>query len=370
MSLKKPENPLRPLIFWASVVYLIVLCGVLYALEHCGERQWFLGALLYLPAEGWLLPLMILVPLALLVRPSVCLLHVAAVVAVYFGYQGLSAGIVAEASGDTPTLTVVTANIGQRRMRALEEFLYEKDADIIVFQEAKYPERRAQWQLPDFYYGDESEFTIASRYPITQSGVVPGLNFRGHPVAAWFELDYGGQPIVVYSVHMPTPRPFLRQMASGGFMSAVLSCGGFLNDDFRHDCRDYWKTRFELGRGLLAALKNERRPLIVAGDFNTPDHGALYKLFAADFTDSFAAAGSGSGKTFPANAHGYASQIGPWMRLDYLFAGREWRPLACEVEPFAAAQHLSVMAKYELIGGEEKPAVAQADEAGQLGETW
>src|ERR1051325_10267145 len=105
-------RPLRFLITWVSVFYLLVLAGVLYGLDHCTERQWVLGALIYLPREGWLLPLVVLLPLGLMLRPAVCLLHAAAVALFFFGFDHSHATpLTARAASSRPALTVVTANL-------------------------------------------------------------------------------------------------------------------------------------------------------------------------------------------------------------------------------------------------------------------
>ena len=213
MSKKSRKSPGR-LVFLMSVLYLLALCGVLYSLEHCTEQQWYLGALLYLPPEGWLLPLVILLPLALLTRPAVCLLHVTAMAVVYLGYMdarafGREPNEVALQVNSNDVLTVITANIGQRRVKNLQPFLDRQQADVIAFQEVVYPPKAFLKTYPDYDVRVEGQFTLASKLPIMNSGIVPDPTFEGRPVAAWFELNYGDRPVVIYSVHMPTPRSFL-----------------------------------------------------------------------------------------------------------------------------------------------------------------
>lgn len=347
----KSFRPLRFLVTWTSVIYLLALAGVLYGLEHCSERQWFLGALIYLPREGWLLPLGALLPLGLLIRPVVCLLHAAAVALVLFGFDhSPTAPITARATSTRPALTVVTANLGQRKLRTLLPFLKAQAPDLIAFQEVAVS--RKGFSLEDAAYATrvEGEFSIASKLRIRNSGIVPDLTFEGRPVAAWFELEFEDRPVIVYSVHMPTPRSYLLNLRGNGFLASVMSGGGLLSDSAREEYQYYWSSRFELARGLLAALKNEKRPVLIVGDFNTPDRGGLYELFTAQWIDSFAAAGSGSGDTFPGDLHGRAAEFGLWLRLDYLFAANGWQPVECSVEPLVRAQHLAVAGTFELAG--------------------
>jgi vancomycin resistance protein VanJ len=351
MAPRRSNKRLRFLALWGTLLYLLVLGMVLYSLENCTERQWFFGALLYLPPEGWLLPLGILLPLALLVRPWVCLLQIGAVVAVFVGYRGhhgpgsKSLEVEAVQTESNAVLTVVTANIGQRNAGLLQRFLREVQPDVIAFQEAGVFSRKFLKEYPDYDLRTEGEFKLASRLPIRRSGIVPDLEYRGRPVAAWFELDYLNHVIVLYSVHMPTPRRFLNEFRgdqdeTGGALFSPVARGRFQN---------YWAERFDLARGLLAVLRKERRPLLVAGDLNTPDHGGLYRLFASQLTDSFAVAGTGGADTFPGNLRGGLLQLGVWMRLDYLFASKDLIPIECRVEPSVRAQHLAVMGRYYLL---------------------
>ena len=239
-------------------------------------------------------------------------------------------------------------SLGQRPVRNLLPFLNEQHPDVIAFQEVPYSGKAFSLEDADYNISREGEFSLASKLPIRKSGIVPDLTFNGRPVAAWFELEFEGRPIVIYSVHMPTPRSYLLGLRGNGFLASFASMGGLLSDSAREEYQYYWGVRFDLARGLLAALKNERRPLLVVGDFNTPDHGGLYELFASHWVDAFAAAGTGGGETFPGDNRGRAAEFGAWLRLDYLFAANGWQPVECSVEPPVRAQHLAVAGKFEL----------------------
>lgn len=361
MAPKKSNRPLKFVALWGSLLYLLILGMVLYSLENCTEQQWYWGALLYLPPEGWLLPLLILMPLALLVRPWLCLLQLGAVVFVFVGYMdhhgpgSKSLEVEVEQTESNAVLTVVTANIGQRNANLLERFLHSVQPDVIAFQEAGTFPKTFQKQFPEYDLQIQGEFKLASKLPIRNSGIVPDLGFEGRPVAAWFELEYLDRIIVFYSVHMPTPRSFLNEFSGDKDETG----GAVISQAARENFQAYWTARFDLARRLLATLRKEKRPMLVVGDFNTPDHGGVYRLIASDLLDSFAVAGSGGGDTFPANARGGYFQLGAWLRLDYLFAGRDWIPIECRVEPPVRAQHLAVMGRYHLL--ETEPATVPVD---------
>ena len=342
---------LRWLVALASGAHLTAVAAVLYALEHCGETQWRFSPLLYLPPQGWLLPLLALTPLALLLCRWAILLHGLAVIFVLLGFMHFHSP--QEELKDNQyeageVLTVVTANIGQRKVNTLQPFLDEMDADVIAFQENLYREKSFDRTYTGYGVQIVGEFTLASKLPIRNAALVPDLEFEGRPVAARFELEYRHKPIALYNVHMPTPRSYLYELRGRGFLVESVLGGGLFAGEQQQDYQYYWNSRFELARGLLAALEKEKLPVLLVGDFNTPDHGALYQLFAGRFTDSFARVGYGYGFTFPGSTHTPVAGYRPWLRLDYQFADEHWQAVESNVEPLTHAQHLAVEASYLL----------------------
>ena len=88
------------------------------------------------------------------------------------------------------------------------------------------------------------------------------------------------------------------------------------------------------GKQLLYEVRNSAIPVIIAGDFNSdmmpnpqgPDNTSTFALFtAAGYTDTWAAAGSGPGVTWPYYAEDqypppfYVSAV-PWERIDLIFS--------------------------------------------------
>jgi endonuclease/exonuclease/phosphatase family metal-dependent hydrolase len=99
---------------------------------------------------------------------------------------------------------------------------------------------------------------------------------------------------------------------------------------------------------LTDVLQQEKQPFLVAGDFNTPANGYIWDLLRANLSDVFHAKGRGYGFTLPGDTKNPLSFFGPWLRVDYLFSGKSWRSHWCRVESSQPAQHLAVVAKFEL----------------------
>jgi endonuclease/exonuclease/phosphatase (EEP) superfamily protein YafD len=93
-------------------------------------------------------------------------------------------------------------------------------------------------------------------------------------------------------------------------------------------------------------LRAEKLPYIVCGDFNTPDNGYIHRILAERMIDAHATAGNGWGLTFPGGTGGRAARHGPWLRIDYAYAGRGWKPVYCETDPGRRSQHRAVAAYF------------------------
>ena len=70
--------------------------------------------------------------------------------------------------------------------------------------------------------------------------------------------------------------------------------------------------------------------VLVAGDFNTPPRGEVYRTLTRNFTDAWDAAGQGWGYTFPAGRS--------ILRIDHVLA-RGLRPVSAEVLPAGGSDH-------------------------------
>ncbi|HEX4941460.1 MAG TPA: endonuclease/exonuclease/phosphatase family protein [Actinomycetota bacterium] len=88
---------------------------------------------------------------------------------------------------------------------------------------------------------------------------------------------------------------------------------------------------------LLAMLEGSTGTFVVGGDLNALQGDPGPSSLAALASDCWEAAGEGSGATFDAHA--------PAARIDYLFAGRAFRPLRAWTAGGTASDHLMVVAE-------------------------
>lgn len=333
----------KGLVLWLArltQLYFVLLMLLLVALERWGERNALLSVLLFAPPWLFLLPSAVLAPIALIVRPRLCLWHAAAVVLVLFGYMTFRGG--SRVARTDEALSIVTHNVGQGNRQQFADFIRAENPDVILLQDARNRGTGYASAFPEHYVAGRGEFLLVSRHLIQQAALLEKPKWRGRAVAARYEIIVRGQRLAVYNVHMPTPRRQLSRVLTGRAVTDF-----FAEDDAPGSYQEWIAARIELARELAEAFAAERLPFIVGGDFNMPDHGHIYHLFASRMTDAFASAGRGWGLTFPGESRNPVALFGPWLRLDYLFAGRGWTPVSCDTEPGRKSQHLAVIARFQ-----------------------
>ncbi len=333
----------RTLLSLATVGYLAVLVVLLISLEWWGESQWLLSLLIFAPAPIFLAPVAILAPLALLIRPALCLWLIAAVALVTIGYMGLRRH--SPGAAGRQTFTVVTHNIGQGNRPQFAGFLAAQKPDVILLQDARGRGIPLQSAFPDSSIESRGEFSIVSHHLIQETRLLAEPRWRGRPVAARYVVIFKGKPLAIYSVHMPTPRHEFTRFLSPRIAKDLIEDGEPSNQLVNY--REWIGERAQLYAALAEVFRFEPLPFIVGGDFNMPDHGGSYHVFADEMSDAFAKSGRGWGFTFPGGMHFPTSLLGPWIRIDYLFGGRGWRPISCAAEPGTLSQHRAVVARFD-----------------------
>jgi len=334
----------RCLVGWMTMGYLGFLALILLALERWGERNWLISVLLYAPPQILLLPLVIMAPACLLFRPRLIGWHLAAAFFLIFGYMNFRWSRPAR-QGST-TVTAVTFNAGESNLPQFLEFLDREKPDFVFLQDTGGRALAVKARLPGASMVSLGQFCFISRYPLEKMSYVEAAKSGDQPVAVRCETVIAGRPAALYSVHLPTPRSELSRFLGGRRILGDLAGRAHREAGFGN-YRDWLAARLNLARSLAGVFAKEPLPMIVGGDFNTPDHGYIYHLFAGEMTDAFAHAGRGWGLTFPGSTHNPVSFYGPWLRIDYFFAGRGWNVSECRPEPGRKSQHKAVLARFE-----------------------
>ncbi|MFT5855882.1 MAG: vancomycin resistance protein VanJ [Verrucomicrobiales bacterium] len=330
------------------IIFIILAILFLGGVEWVGERNLFTVFFLFLPSQIWFLPLgMFFVAAACLFDWRLCGIILATTLIFVFVYMDVEMSGSKNGRGGKE-LVVLTFNRGQRGNSSLQPFKKQHDPDIIAMQEARGRSGKIQRAggYEDLTHVDDlGEFMLMSKYPIVDKGLLDfEIDGKGHAIAAWFAVDFEGVEVLVYNVHLQTPREQLKAMRRGSFLRGLMP-----GSEKSKLLMVFWKRQIELTERLLAHIEAQERPVIVVGDFNTPDHGYIYRKVRRQLQDAHEQAGHGLGSTFPGKTRNPLTLFGPWLRIDHQFASDAWRVLDCRAESGRKSQHLSVVARYELV---------------------
>ncbi|MEZ5300757.1 MAG: endonuclease/exonuclease/phosphatase family protein [Verrucomicrobiales bacterium] len=260
------------------------------------------------------------------------------------GYQfgGAPAQSAARAPGE---LVLMTYNRGQEGDTKLDEFKKAVAPDLIALQDGwggkyYYRNKAAYHDLPN--RESTGEFTLLSKFPIKEGKLVytpKGVTAAGpRAIAARFVIDFNGAEVAVYNFHLPTPRRTLNGYRRGRFLYGIIGIPGTEWGRRREMSQNVWDERIAIGEFIRQTLRDEPLPFLAAGDFNTPDRGYLYRLISGDLGDAHRA-GSGCGFTFPGDSLNPLAGFEPWLRIDYVFAGKGWEAVGSTTEEARGSQH-------------------------------
>jgi endonuclease/exonuclease/phosphatase family metal-dependent hydrolase len=306
-----------------------------------GERFWPLAVLLYLPQHLFLLPVIILLPAALLAdapaaiywtlaaAPIIFLLHVP----YYLETGGRSA---------PAKLKVMTNNYAQNHGQTLKPFIDAQDPDILVLEDSGAASVLYRRLYPARTVRQLGQFVFIGKMALAGGKILAWPTWRGAPIAAVWQVSWQGEPLDIYSVHLPTPRGDFAKLAGLGLIKELAGRNRRASDHMSF--AEAMTARVQLAREFAFVLAQEKRPFVAMGDFNMPSEGYVHRVITAGVTDCFPHAGWGFGFTFPCDTHNPFTLGQPWLRLDYVLAGPGWSVEDCQVEPNRRSKHRAVVA--------------------------
>lgn len=338
---KTPPGLLQRLTTVAVFSYALCVLLLFLTMEYVGERCWILAILLYLPQCVFLLPLLVLIPAALLAEVSLPVYALlAATVIIFLWHVPFYPGI---GGGSAPVeMKLITNNYATNHGLPLQPFIDAEDPDFVAVEDASGKEPAFQRGNPGRTTRGAGQFILISKWPVKSAATLDWPRWRGAPVAAVFDVAWRGQDLAIYTVHLPTPRQDFAKLAGLGLLKELAG-----RNRRRSDNRSFGEAmtaRVQLARDFSGVLARETRPFVAAGDFNMPSDGYVRRVISSGLTDCFARDGRGFGFTFPCDTHDPLTLGGPWLRLDYILAGPGWRALDCRVEPGRRSKHRAVVA--------------------------
>ncbi len=331
----------RRLVAGAIFGYATVLSLLFLAMNFIGERWWPLAVLLYLPQRLFLLPLIILVPAALLAEVSLGAYATLAWTGIIFlwhvpFYPGMGG------SSGPVKIKLITNNYGQNHGLRIQPFIAAEDPDFVALEDAGGQGPVFQRSYPERTVRAVGQFVFISKAPVESATILDWPRWRGAPVAAVFEVPWQGEDLAIYAVHLPTPRGDFAKLTGLGLLREMAGRNRRRSDNMSF--AESMTARVQLARDFASVLSRERRPFLAAGDFNMPPDGYVHRVIGWGLTDGFAQAGRGFGFTFPWDTHNPLTLGGGWLRIDYVLAGPGWHVNDCRVEPERRSEHRAVVA--------------------------
>ncbi len=257
------------------------------------------------------------------------------------------------------TLSVLTCNRGQNDGHTLGGWMLHRQPDVMVFQDAFAPDAYVMDAADYVFFPHQrrvGEHVLLSRHPILAAApadreamIRRGSNWHYLP-AVRFVVDWEGVSVVVWSIHVRSPRDQFRNDRGRlrqrlGLPISPQDAAAIQSVDWGGS---YWDEQRLSVEALLELIHADAQPTVIAGDWNIPDVGPLYWKLTKRLADAHREAGSGYGYTFPGDLNWWAAFGQPWLRIDYVLTDHHWRPLTCEVEPSPeGSQHHALFAELE-----------------------
>jgi hypothetical protein len=208
----------------ASWTYLFAVCLIAAVMWSLGDRWWPATILLFIGRWIFLLPLVVLVPGALVAARRALVPLVIAALVVIFPVMGARAGwrLLGAAPPGTQ-LRIVSFNVdgGALLVGHMQRLFDEMAPDVLAIQECGSELASSLVDLKDWQHHEVEGLCLLSRYPIRRASVmdrsalealkeVGGIGGSGAVVR--YSIDTPGGPIEFTNLHLETPRKGLERL--------------------------------------------------------------------------------------------------------------------------------------------------------------
>ncbi|MCB0078056.1 MAG: endonuclease/exonuclease/phosphatase family protein [Anaerolineales bacterium] len=312
----------------ATIAYLVPVAAWLLARAWQGE-QWPLVGMMNAAGLLWFVPLLFLLPAALLLRAKVqsLLLVLLLVVAFFLFPAELRPTFALPPQGVPLRIFNYNALVSNSDSSAVVALIQAQQPDLIAIQELS-PEMADGLNLVignDYPYqllapwGDPRGIGLWSRYPFKELGQLDLEMWENW--AQFVDVEVNGQTVTVVNAHL---WPI-----------------GTLN---RADFARGLARQHEQARQLRAWLQQQTGPTVIAGDFNASPTNETYLIVREAAQDAWQGK-LGAGFTFPGRPVRFVDF--PVIRIDYFFYRGAIAPRQIEVLPDSAgSDHFPLVGEF------------------------
>jgi vancomycin resistance protein VanJ len=326
-----PRRYIRLAAWCFSWIYLAAVVTAWVIIHFCGDRWWLATLLLLGPRWVFALPLVVLIPAALLLhRPSLYVIGVASVMLIGpvmdFCWHLNLADPDQRSAG---SLRIVTCNMHgeEGNLAALAAFVKSAKPDVLAVEEWPYGAPASRRVIPQWNQFTYTEIHLESPYPIDTVDLHllhSKTSLSGDAVEVQLRLPTGSVPMI--ALHLDSPH--------GGISAAVR---GDPDGPAVVEASSLRRSRHAAAMGAAARAAGPH--IIILGDFNMPLDGVGDAQAFDGLHDAFKSAGFGFGWTY--------YWRGTAVRIDHILYGANWRCVDCRVGPYVGSPHRPVVATLE-----------------------
>jgi len=319
---------------WSYVAAVLIAWLLLHL---AGDHWWAASLLLFGPRWIGLLPVLFLIPLALVLQPGLLRPIVVIALIFVFGVMGYQLTPPWRSSSIDPTrlISVVTCNVhgGEAGWDRFQSLMYESAPDIVAIQELS-----GDVELPfseEWHVAREGQLVLASPHPIRDVQKW----YRHEPPTPWPPLvalsaivDCPEGPVTVCNVHFTSPHDGITEALD---RHTLVNINRTANLKRLNHIRQQESAAVSKWIGGLPDVD------IVLGDFNLPVESRIYKEFWSNYRNAFSESGVGVGSTRWVLFHNF--QYG--VRIDHILTSDAWHPITCRVGRDIGSDHLPLVAQ-------------------------
>lgn len=360
--------------FLTANVITVLLFLVACLSPYVSPERWWPISFITLLFPFLLLALLLFFICWLLFDFKYCLLSLLAIV---IGWKSVSAFIAfnlpssKKQNADSPgSMNVMSYNVSQFGLyrekdskynrQAMFELIKKQELDIVCFQDFYTSERKndfnnredisREMKFPYRYFSSDFNRNgmqhwgsiIYSKYPIISADKIKMSSGPLSESMIYADVVREDDTIRIINMHLASYRFNEHDYRSIEKIKKQKDTGLVATRNIVQKMRDAYIGRARQADVVSAFIKRSPYPVIVCGDFNDTPASYTYFTIRGSLQDAFLKEGSGIGRTF--------AGLAPTLRIDYIFAGKQFTINSFRKIDSDLSDHYPVMANLSMHG--------------------
>ena len=294
--------------------------------------------LLFGPRWMLALPLIGLLPLALLRRPRLLLPLVLGGIITFGPFMGLRYSFTTPERVGQGAVRVLSCNIGGQNFDSnkLSKLIRDLDVDLVSLQECP---RELKLDLPSGWHSlQPGGLAIFSKYPLKEHTLVAGMHLpdtwpRTSLLPSIVSTPHGD--ISFNAIHLPTARFGIMHMLDRRYGINIKKTDVLETET---------KNRMQLSQKTREVINQMKMPTIVAGDFNMPLESQIYRAHWNNMINAFSSSGKGYGWTVSDKIQKTLLRV----RVDHILSNDLIDSITCKVSDDIGSDHLPLVCDFSI----------------------